>query len=369
MQHLFILLLIISICGCGPTPSGTSPKADENIVQINGYYGTYEAQTKLYGEPANSLQLRKNEQWPLHPPAEQTPEHRIGVLFPNREQNDSYWAAVHRGITTQAKEHHFAIDFLASDGYANLEQHREQFVELAQKEPDAIIIGAIHYRAMDDLIAKASTGGFGKPIPVIGVVNDLNAPTVSGKVMVSFTDMGRKAGEYVLDHACKQGKEVIHIAFLPGPINSGWAPESLYGFVQAIRPYPKGIQLIEPAWGTPTPEVQKQALMEILSTRNQVDYIIGNAVAAAEAVKLVQSMGREEDIQIVSTYYNPTIIPLLNSGKIAAAPSDQPQMIGRISVGMAAAILKGKTTGQDLPFRIAPEIKIIRHDEPANTHL
>ena len=359
MKFIPFLMLLVLLNACGKQTSLSSELEDKHIVPIVGYYGNYEAKSKQYGYPAEKFIKNVNDSWDLTITYDNSKQHNIAVLFPNKESSDPYWSAVRGGIEQQAIQSKFSIDILASDSYAHTEQHRQQFKKLAATQPDAIIIGAIHYRAMDDLIAMASNGYFGKQIPVISIINDLYAPQVAGKVMVSFTDMGQKAGEYIIQHALDEDEESIRIAFLPGPINSGWAPESLSGFIKAVRDYPGGLDLIEPVWGTPTPEKQRQLLENLLSEHDQIDYIVGNAVAAAEAVKLLKTMGRENDITIVSTYYSPAIEPLLANGRINAAPSDQPDILGRIAVSMIDSLLNGKTIGKDIPFRVAPDIKMI----------
>ena len=336
-------------------------QAIDNLIPVVGFYGKYEAEFKQYGSPEKKLDSIEDDVWDLVVAMDQNKAYKIAVLFPNKESNDPYWGLVRKGIELQALNYNFTIDFQASDSYDDTKQHRKQFKQLAAKQPDAIIIGAIHYRAMDDLIAMAKNPDFGKSIPVIGVVNDLHAPQVTGKVMVSFTDMGHKAGEYVIKHA--GNKENIRIAFLPGPINSGWAPESLSGFVKAIRNYSGGIDLLEPMWGTTTPEKQRELLEKLLSETEHIDYIVGNAVAASEAVKLIKIMGRENNISIVSTYYSPNIKPLLANGSIKAAPSDRADILGRIAISMIASLFNGKIIGEDIPFRVAPHIEMITGEQ------
>ena len=358
MKSIFFILLLIQVCLSGCNKENLA-KSDKDNIPVMGFYGKYQAELKKYGFPAQYKIQKSNDHWDLSIPLHNAHSRNIAVLFPNSESNDPYWTLVREGIELEAIKNNFKTNILASDSYGNVAQHREQFKRLAATKPDAMIIGSIHYRAMDDLIAKASNGYFGKPIPVIGVVNDLHAPQVAGKVMVSFTDMGKRAGDFVIEHAIANGKEDIRIAFFPGPINSGWAPESLSGFVKAVRDYPSGLDFIEPVWDNPTPIKQRKALEKTLSKYNQIDYIVGNAVAASEAVKLLQTMGQENDITIVSTYFNPAIRTLLEQGKIAAAPSDQPDVLGRIAVSMISSLLSGKKIGKDIPFRVAPNIPII----------
>ncbi len=357
------LLPLLLLNSCDKQMPQDNKQADDDIIPVVGFYGEYQAKFKQYGYPEEKLIMNERDIWDLGVTIDNKKAYNIAVLFPNNESSDPYWGAFRKGIELQAQKHNFTIDLQASDSYAHTTQHREQFLQLAATQPDAIIIAAIHYRAMDDLIAMANNGHFGKAIPVIGVVNDVYAPQVTGKVLVSFIDMCHKVGEYVIKDALDTNKENIRIAILPGPINSGWAPECVSGFVDAIRDYPGGIDLLEPMWGTPTPEKQKGLLDKLLSETDHIDYIIGNAVAASEAVKLIKIMGQKNDISIVSTYYSPAIKSLLLNGSIKAAPSDRTVILGRIAISMIASILNGKIIGKDVPFRVAPHIKIITGEQ------
>ena len=152
----------------------------------------------------------------------------------------------------------------------------------------------------------------------------------------------------MIEHAIANGKEDIRIAFFPGPINSGWAPESLSGFVKALRDYPSGLDFIEPVWDNPTPIKQRKALEKTLSKYNQIDYIVGNAVAASEAVKLLQTMGQENDITIVSTYFNPAIRTLLEQGKKVVVLVDEAQALADVTLEALRLFSNLETTSQKL---------------------
>jgi protein TorT len=260
----------------------------------------------------------------------------------------------------EAATAHVSIEIVSSDDYTRLDQHERQFEALARSGVDAIVLGAIHYRAMDTLVQRASSGEFGKKIPVIAVVNDIYAPAIAAKVLVSFFDMGSIAGRFVDSEALKSKNSDLSIAFFPGPINSGWAPDSLRGFLSVIRDYPGELHIISPKWGTPDGETQSKLVESVVEKNQSLDYIVGNAVAAAAAVRILNASGRENDVRVVSTYYNEALYPLIRRGKIEAAPWDHTDALGRIAIGMAVRILNGERAGIDMPFRIGPTIDVKR---------
>jgi protein TorT len=336
-----------------PSASVGDPR---EAIAVESFYGRYD----MTKNAVATLRGPVRELWHWNVQPIKGKKYRIGVLFPNREQNDVYWKAVRLGVQQEAAAAHVSVEILSSDDYTHLDQHEKQFEALARSGVDAIILGAIHYRAMDTLVQRASSGEFGRKIPVIAVVNDIYAPAIAAKVLVSFFDMGRIAGQLVKDEALKSKDSDLTVAFFPGPINSGWAPDSLRGFLSVIRDYPGELHVISPKWGTPDAKTQGTLIESVMENNQSLDYIVGNAVAAQAAVPILHAAGRENDVRIVSTYYNEALDPFIRSGKIEAAPWDHTDALGRIAVGMTVRILNGERPGIDLPFRIGPTIDLKR---------
>jgi protein TorT len=330
--------------------------ASADAILIDGFYGRYDPGAKDTDAGPSGLRGPVRAQWPRRTRPKRP--YRIGVLFPNREENDVYWKAVRIGVQEQAAAEHVAIDLVSSDDYTHVAQHQQQFEALARSGVDAIVIGAIDYRAMDTLVQRAAAGEFGKKIPVVAVVNDIYAPAISGKVRVAFYDMGRIAGQYVYDRAVAAAGErsELSVAFFPGPINSGWAPDSLRGFLSVIRQYPGDLRIIAPEWGNTDAKTQNELVNSVLEKNPSIDYIVANGVAASAAVRILRATGRENDVHIISTYYNYALDPDIRSGRILAAPWDQTEALGRIAVGMSIRILNGERPGRDFPFDVGPAI-------------
>jgi periplasmic protein TorT len=325
-------------------------------IRVESYYGRYDPATSAGATLRGPIQ----ELWRWNVSPAKGRSYRIGVLFPNREQNDIYWKAVRLGVQQEAAAAHVSVEIVSSDDYTRVDQHQKQFEALARSGVDAIVLGAIHYRAMDTLVQRATAGDFGKKIPVIAVVNDIYAPAITAKVLVSFFDMGRIAGRVVEDAARQSKNSDLTIAFFPGPINSGWAPDSLRGFLSVIRDYPGELHIISPKWGTPDQQTQSNLVESVVEKNQSLDYIVGNAVAAAAAVRILNASGRDNDVHVVSTYYSESVDPLIRAGKIEAAPWDHSDALGRIAIGMAVRVLNGERPGIDLPFRVGPTIDVKR---------
>lgn len=315
---------------------------------VNSYYGVYDAARKETGRPCGSLRGPNAEQWKSAQKV-QAPK-TVGVLFPHLK--DSYWLAVNYGIIDRAKELGLSVKVLEAGGYENLAQQQAQFQQLLDSGVDAVILGSISYNGNNAYVKAANDAG----VPVVAVINDVEAPGLSGKAMVSFFDMGYFAGEFVSEDLMNAGVSEASVIALPGPKNSGWADDSLEGFKAATEFSDASITVASIKWGSPDAATQSRLLEEALSEVKGAAYVVGNAVAATAAVDVLKKQG--VSAKVVSTYITPEIYEMLTSGKVAAAPADMTVDQGRMSVDMVANMLNGLASGKDFPFRSGPIIPV-----------
>lgn len=323
-------------------------------LQVKSYYGTYDPSLKQPGHAAPGLDRPKLEEWV--PPRGTGSSYRLGVSFPHLK--DPYWVAVNYGIIMEAKHLGLGITLLEAGGYGKLQAQVDQIRTLANAKVDGIIVGAISYTGNDVVIAEMAQLG----IPVVEVINDVHAPAVAAKALVSFQEMGYIAGEYLAEHAEKAGLANVHIAFFPGPQKSGWAPETLDGFKAAMEFFPGEVDIVDVRWGDTGFAEQRELLRDCLKKCKSVDYVVGNAVAAQAATDLLQEMGLADQVKVVSTYIIPSLYDRIRKGQIIAAPSDLTVFQGRMAVDMMVRTLEGQKPGRDFPFRSGPFIPIITPD-------
>ncbi|MBW1650079.1 MAG: TMAO reductase system periplasmic protein TorT [Deltaproteobacteria bacterium] len=322
----------------------TSPK-----IKVNSYYGTYDASLKKSGQPSGSLEAPKVEEWAS--PASPKRPYIIGVSFPHLK--DPYWLAVNYGIITQAKKLGVGIRLVAAGGYTELQKQVDQVENLAQQKPDGIILASISYAALDGAVAEIVDKG----IPVIEVINDIQAPAIKAKALVSFFNMGYNAGKFVIEDA--KDRPEINVIFLPGPAGSGWAPDTLDGFKKAAESFSGKVNLLAVKWGDTGKNVQLNLIEDALQTFPNIDYIVANAVAADAAVGPLAETGRNKSVKVVSTYIIPPLYEKIKNGLVAASPSDLTVTQGQMAVDMMVRLLNGEEPGKDFPFRAGPIIPII----------
>lgn len=315
-------------------------------------------QEKKPGQASQELKGPKLEEWTA--PGHTAHPYTIGVSFPHIK--DSYWVAVNYGIIQEAKRLGVGIKLLEAGGYDNLDRQIEQIQELGRSNVDGIILGSISYSGMDKIISdivKQNT-------PVVEVINDVHAQQISAKALVSFYEMGFYAGEFLAEHAENSGLSDLKIAFLPGPENSGWAPDTLHGFKDALEYFPGQVDIVDVKWGDTGYAKQEELVREIMAAHKRIDYLVGNAVAAGVAPAILEDLGRNKDTAIVSTYIIPALYDKIQKGKVIASPSDLTVFQGRMAVDMMVRILNGEKPGKDFPFRSGPFIPTITTDNIGN---
>jgi periplasmic protein TorT len=333
-----------------------APPAAAEPLLVKSYYGRYDVARKVPGLPSASLQPPRVEPWTMPVPRRR---YRIGVLFPHLQ--DPYWESANYGIVAHARRLGVDITLYTAGAYNNFGNQRAQLERLATRDKvDGIILAAVDYHKTDPFVKAVRQAG----IPVVGLINDIYAPEISAKSLVSFFEMGYKIGEYVVRHAA--GRD-CKIAVLPGPKDTGWAPDSLQGFLAAVaqlKSAGQSITLLQPLYGDTRQDVQRMRLDVLSREENRgLDYIVANAVAAVEAVAYLEAHRYlHPRARVVSTYITSKVYEKIQEKTILAAPSDQSLNVCRIALDMVVKILNGEQSGQDFPFRAAPLIPLITHE-------
>ncbi|WP_319542292.1 TMAO reductase system periplasmic protein TorT [uncultured Pseudodesulfovibrio sp.] len=329
-------------------------------VQVKSYYGTYDPSLKESGRASPSLDRPKLEKW--FPPAKADAPYVIGVCFPHFK--DYYWTAVSYGILEEAKKFGVSIRLVEAGGYGELKRQHLQFLRFIKEHVDGIILGAVSYAGNEQCIAMAREAG----MPVVAVGNDVYSSKISAKALVSFYEMGHFAGEYVAEHAEKAGLDTVSVAFFPGPKDSGWAPETLMGFKDALDYYPGRVDVLDVRWGDTTPIEQRRLIEDSLKTVGPANYLVGNAVAAEVAPEVLQQAVEGSATTVIGTYLTQNLYDQILYGKAAGAPSDLMAFQGRMAVDMMIRLLNGEKAGVDFPFRSGPFIPMVTMDNIESSH-
>ncbi len=258
----------------------------------------------------------------------------ICVSFPHMK--DAYWMAVDYGVVQESKRLGVAMQLVEAGGYVNLNKQISQIEDCVASGSDAIVIGAISYDGLNNLVSEVRKKG----IPVIDVINGMSSAELSAKSLVSFGEMGSKAGEYLVK-AHPKGSKTVNVAWFPGPAGAGWVEAGNKGFSEAVA---KGaIKIVATKYGDTGKEVQSRLVEDTLEAfPNEIDYIVGTAVTAEAATSILRSRGLDKKIKIISYYFTPGVYQGIKRNRIMAAPTDSTVIQGRIAIDQAVRILEGK---------------------------
>src|SRR5205823_4239666 len=199
----------------------------------------------------------------------------------------------------------------------------------------AVVIGAISYDGLNNLVKEIR----GKNIPVIDVINGMSSPDISAKSLVSFGEMGFKAGEYIAKlHAKGSGK--MKVAWFPGPPGAGWVEAGNQGFLDAVKN--SDIEVVDTKYGDTGKEVQLKLVEDSLQAHPDIAYIVGTSPTTEAAVQLLRERNLSDKIKVVAYYFTPGVYQDIKRGRVLAAPTDSAVVQGRVAIDQAVRIPENK---------------------------
>jgi protein TorT len=273
----------------------------------------------------------------------------ICAVFPHMK--DSYWLAVNFGLDSEVRRLGAQMRLYEAGGYDNLAVQIKQIETCAAAGADGVIIGAISYHGLDGLVERLHRQG----VPVVDLVNGMSSDKIAAHSLVSFEEMGYRAGGYIARRHPRGGVPA-NVAWFPGPRAAGWVQDGERGFRRALSD--SAAKIVAVRYGDTGRAVQEALIGQVLDARTDIDYIAGTAVTAGAAVKILRARGLSDRIKVVSYYFTPEVYRGIKRGHILCAPTDSPVIQGRIAVDQMVRILEHK------PFhaRVGPHIYVIDKD-------
>ena len=270
----------------------------------------------------------------------------ICVSFPHMK--DAYWMAVDYGVVAESKRLGVKMQLVEAGGYTNLNKQISQIEDCVARGAEAVIIGAISFDGLNNLVKEIR----GKGVPVIDVINGMSSSDLSAKSLVSFGEMGYKAGEYIAKLHPK-GSGTVKVAWFPGPPGAGWVEAGNKGFAEAVA---KGdIQIVATKYGDTGKEIQLKLVEDTLEAYPDIDYIAGTSPTTEAAVQLLRDRGLSDKVKVLAYYFTPGVYQNIKRGRLLAAPTDSAVIQGRVAIDQAVRILEGK----DYMKHVGPALYVI----------
>ena len=270
----------------------------------------------------------------------------ICVSFPHMK--DAYWLAVAYGVAQEAARTGVKMTLVEAGGYTNLNKQISQIEDCVAGGAQAVIIGAISNDGLNNLVKEIR----GKNIPVIDVINGMSSPDLSAKSLVSFGEMGFKAGEYIAKlHPKGSGK--VKVAWFPGPPGAGWVEAGNKGFADAVKD--SDIEIVDTKYGDTGKEVQLKLVEDVMEAHPDINYVVGTSPTTEAAVQLLRDRGLQDKIKVLAYYFTPGVYDNIKKGAVVAAPTDSAVIQGRVAIDQAVRILEGK----DYTKHVGPKLYVI----------
>jgi len=256
----------------------------------------------------------------------------ICVSFPHMK--DAYWLGVDYGVVAEAERLGVNLNVVEAGGYTELSTQVSQIEDCVSSGADAVLLGAISYEGLNNVITEISKQG----VPVVDMINGVSSTDIAARSRVSFYTIGYEAGKYLAElHPA--GTDSVTVGWFPGPAGAGWVEAANTGFMEAIEG--AAIKVLEPRYGDTGKEAQLKLVEDVLQAHPEVRYIAGTAVTAEVAQGVIRERNLVGKVDILSYYITPGVYTGIQRGFIMAAPADSMVVQGRIAVDQAVRILEG----------------------------
>ena len=274
---------------------------------------------------------------------------KLCALYPSLK--DSYWLSLNYGMQEAARRYGVDLKVLEAGGYSQLATQQAQIDQCKQWGAEAILLGS-STTSFPDLQKQVAS------LPVIELVNAIDAPQVKSRVGVPWFQMGYQPGRYLVQWA--HGKP-LNVLLMPGPDNAGGSKEMVEGFRAAIAGSP--VRIVDIALGDNDIEIQRNLLQEMLERHPEIDVVAGTAIAAEAAMG--EGRNLKTPLTVVSFYLSHQVYRGLKRGRVSMAASDQMVWPGELAVEQAIRQLQGQSVSDN----VSPPILVLTPKNADREHI
>ncbi|MHB0492870.1 TMAO reductase system periplasmic protein TorT [Escherichia coli] len=274
---------------------------------------------------------------------------KLCALYPSLK--DSYWLSLNYGMQEAACRYGVDLKVLEAGGYSQLATQQAQIDQCKQWGAEAILLGS-STTSFPDLQKQVAS------LPVIELVNAIDAPQVKSRVGVPWFQMGYQPGRYLVQWA--HGKP-LNVLLMPGPDNAGGSKEMVEGFRAAIAGSP--VRIVDIALGDNDIEIQRNLLQEMLERHPEIDVVAGTAIAAEAAMG--EGRNLKTPLTVVSFYLSHQVYRGLKRGRVIMAVSDQMVWQGELAVEQAIRQLQGQSVSDN----VSPPILVLTPKNADREHI
>ncbi len=265
------------------------------------------------------------------PPAKAAKKSYICVSFPTMQ--DPYWIAANYGIVTEAKRLGVEVDILNAGSFTNLSTQVNQLNDCAAKGAEAVLVAPISAEGVASAVASLKKSG----IPVINIIPRIaEGANLAGRSTLDYYQVGIASAQYLKESV---GDAKVKVALFPGPPGADWAVRTIDGFKAGIKD--SKIELVTIKFGDTDKNTQYNLVADTLNAVPDLDWVVGNAVAADAAIGAIKAAGLTSKVQIGSTYQTGPVRTGIEQGAIRWALSDNIVLMSSIGLDMGVKAIEG----------------------------
>lgn len=272
-------------------------------------------------------------------------KYKMCLLMP--QTVDSIFVAYIYAAIDEAEKMGQAITVMDAGGYDKDTNQRAQFENCLTTGADAILLEPISPDGWNADIASARKQG----VKVINVTEPLNA-NVDGRVVVNFHINGRLLGEK-LKQLHPEGTDPVEVVVLPGAAGIPFVENTVAGFREGLEG--SSVKVTDVIYGGMDANSQLKLVEDLVVTRPNLDYLVGNAMAIDQAVNVLARRGMVGEIGLMSTYLTPTLLEHLKKNRVIASSAESSTYLKRIAIHLALRALEGEDEKQDL----VPHVQLV----------
>lgn len=309
------------------------------------------ADYRWYPVPVSTgpLDARSRPQQNYEPLAQARRPWRLCAVLPHLK--DNYWLAVNYGLVAEARRQGVRLQVYFGAGYTAVEAQLSQLRDCVSGGADALLIAAVHPRALNPELAQLRARG----LKLIDLANGIDSPHLDARSLVAYDNLAALAGRYLVNRHQHQ-TEPIPIAWFPGPPHAQWTAAADRGFRAALAGAP--IRIVASYYGDTGLDSQRRLVEQALREHPEVRYLVGTAVTAEAASRLLHQHPRPKPPGIISYYFSAAVYDGLRRGSLLAAATDAPVLQARIAVDQAVRLLEGEPVQRV----VSPQSQLITPD-------
>lgn len=260
---------------------------------------------------------------------------RITVIA--KAVNSNFWHRVRDGADAAATEYNVDFLFLGPENEEDYSAQIELIEGAVRGGTDAIILSAIDYERLSEVVDKAARTG----VRILTVDSDVSSRNVSTFIATDNVKAGRVAAEAAVSGFSSQSEIKIGLVNYYESTENGQSREE--GFKEYIKSVPNA-EIVCKETADSNTESAAAAAERLMTEHPEINVIVGFnewlTLGVGSAIKNKNAAGR---IRAVGFDTNTVSIDMLEKGEMDALIVQNPFAIGYLGVKCAVGLLNGET--------------------------